>query len=83
MAFLIVGTLAVIYFIRAAMDPAATVNVDRVETSDPGIKFRAALNTALIPIFGLIFVFLPRRFFERLHAHNLDVAQRMGLRLKK
>lgn len=64
---LIFGTLMLIHFVRALNDPAATVNFNHVETSDPDTKLRATLSAALFPIVGLFLVSCPRRIFERLY----------------
>ena len=83
-SLLIFGTFALIHCIRAVADPNATLSVNRVETSDPHTKLMATLSVALLPVVGVVFAFTPRRFFEKLYAHNLARFREMtGPRTKK
>jgi hypothetical protein len=82
--FLMFGTFALIHCIRAVSDPNATLNVNRVETSDPHTKLMTTLCVALFPITGLLLAFTPRRFFDKLYAQNLARFREMtGPRPKK
>jgi hypothetical protein len=62
------GTFAEIICIHAVMNTGAKLFAGHHEISDPHIKLRIALFTAMIPLGGILLAFIPGRFLTKLLA---------------
>jgi uncharacterized membrane protein len=62
---IIIGCIIVFFMARAALDPAAVIEINGVPTSDESKKIQAAISTGFIPLLGLFLAFLPDKYADK------------------
>ena len=62
---IIIGSILVFFFIQAAQDPNAAIEINGVPTKDFTAKVGAVIFTALFPLFGLFLSFAPSNLLEK------------------
>lgn len=58
-------------FLRLYIDPDGELIYNGVPTTSPGLKLKAVLFMAIIPVMGGVLAFLPDRAFRRLFRFQL------------
>ncbi len=62
---IIIGSIIVFFFIQAAQDPNAAIEINGVPTKDFTAKVGAVIFTALFPLFGIFHSFAPNNLLEK------------------
>ena len=62
---IIIGSIIVFFFIQAAQDPNAAIEINGVPTKDFTAKVGAIIFTALFPLFGIFLSFAPNNLLEK------------------
>ncbi|MCZ4250135.1 hypothetical protein [Pseudoalteromonas shioyasakiensis] len=62
---IIIGSIIVFFFIQAAQDPNAAIEINGVPTKDFTAKVGAIIFTALFPLFGIFLSFAPSNLLEK------------------
>ncbi|MDK9682848.1 hypothetical protein [Pseudoalteromonas shioyasakiensis] len=62
---IIIGSILVFFFIQAAQDPNAAIEINGVPTKDFTAKVGAVIFTALFPLFGIFLSFAPSNLLEK------------------
>ena len=62
---IIIGSILVFFFIQAAQDPNAAIEINGVPTKDFTAKVGAVIFTVLFPLFGIFLSFAPSNLLEK------------------
>jgi len=62
---IIIGSILVFFFIQAAQDPNAAIELNGVPTKDFTAKVGSVIFTALFPMFGIFLSFAPNNLLEK------------------
>ena len=65
LSVIIIGSIIVFFFIQAAQDPNAAIEINGVPTKDFTAKVGAIIFTALFPLFGIFLSFAPSNLLEK------------------
>ena len=65
---IIIGCILVFFFIQAALDPNAVIEINGVPTKDPMDKIMAVIFAAIFPLVGLFLSFAPDKILDKLAA---------------
>ncbi len=63
--FAIIGALILFFFVQAALDPAASITINGIATTDQNAKMFAVVFCAFFPVFGLFLAFVPEKHLDK------------------
>lgn len=62
---IIIGSILVYFFVQAALDPNAVIEINGVPTKDDNSKIIAVIFSGLFPIMGLFLAFTPSKYLDK------------------
>ena len=62
---IIIGSILVFFFVQAALDSNAVIEINGVPTKDESSKIIAALFSSLFPLVGLFLAFVPSKHLDK------------------
>ncbi|KPZ54485.1 hypothetical protein AN391_02872 [Pseudoalteromonas sp. P1-13-1a] len=62
---ILIGSILVFFFVQAALDPNAVIEINGVPTKDESSKIFAAIFSGLLPLIGIFLSFVPSKHLDK------------------
>ena len=62
---ILIGSILVFFFVQAALDPNAIIEINGIPTKDESSKVIAAIFSGLFPIMGMFLSFAPSKYLDK------------------